>query len=193
MEQKAVSHSLMRWPMLFCFLALMSHAQMQGQALADTTTISLRAVAGMQYDIVRFVVKPGAYLKVVLSNQDEMNHNLVFTQPGKRQEIVDAALKLGKEGPKRSYLPDSPYILAAIPVPAPGQSDTVRFRAPPKTGVYPYVCTFPGHGFIMYGVMHVTNGVMPAITEDADVPPGRRKPGQSHLDLGTGAVHRTNV
>lgn len=162
-----------RWIALL--LGLLTTYPLQAQSPADTVRISLTAISGMQYDVVRFSVRPGSYLRVVLRNRDEMSHNVVFTQPGKRQEIVDAALKLGQDGPKRNYLPDSPQILAAIPVLQPGQTDSVLFRVPRKTGVYPYVCTFPGHGLIMYGALHVTNGVMPAIAYDADLPPGRRK------------------
>lgn len=164
----------MRSLLLILLLAWLPFLNVQGQAPVDTVLISLQAISGMQYDPVRFTVPPGSYLKVVLSNRDEMNHNVVFTRPGKRQEIVDAALKLGQEGPRRNYLPDSPQILAAIRVLQPSQTDSVLFRVPRKTGVYPYVCTFPGHGLIMYGAMHVTNGIMPPIANDVHVPPSRR-------------------
>ena len=33
--------------------------------------------------------------------------------------------------------------------------DVLRFRAPRKPGVYPYICTFPGHFAIMKGEMIV--------------------------------------
>lgn len=161
---------------LILFLALMPTIQLSGQAPEDTViTISLKAIAGLQYDLVRFSVKPGANVKVILTNSDDMEHNLVFTKPGTRLEIVDAAQALGPDGPASNYIPASSNILWFIPVLPPGQSDSLLFKAPRKTGVYPYVCTFPGHGIIMYGAMHVTNGVMPQIVEDPNVPPGRRK------------------
>jgi hypothetical protein len=47
---------------------------------------------------------------------------------------------------------------------------------PEKEGVYPYVCTFPGHGFIMFGAIYVNNrGAMPALKDDRNVPPARRE------------------
>src|SRR4028119_2057971 len=88
-------------------------------------TVSLKAIAGLQYDVVRFQVKPGQEVKIVLSNEDDMSHNLVFTQPGAREEIVQTALKLGTEGPKMDYIPDSPKVLAYIPVLSPGQTKSV--------------------------------------------------------------------
>src|SRR5690606_40117498 len=47
--------------------------------------------------------------------------------------------------------------------------------APEKSGAYPYVCTYPGHGFIMYGVMYVSHDQnMPPELEDENIPPSRR-------------------
>ena len=41
-------------------------------------------------------------------------------------------------------------------------------------GVYPYVCTFPGHGLLMYGAMYV--GVpMPPLEKDGNVPEAARQ------------------
>jgi hypothetical protein len=34
-------------------------------------------MAGLQYDQVRFSVKPGAKVKITLTNADEMSHNMV--------------------------------------------------------------------------------------------------------------------
>ena len=107
--------------LLLIFLAMMSIAQLHGQDPEDTViTISLKAVAGLQYDMVRFSVKPRANVKVILTNSDDMGHNMVFTKPGTRLQIVDAALDLGQEGPGLNYIPPSPNILWFIPVLEPG-------------------------------------------------------------------------
>lgn len=143
------------------------------QSTENEFTISLSA-SGMQYDKVRFSVKPGTEVKVILVNKDDMSHNLVFTQPGAREEIVNAALKLGEGGLKANYVPASDKILAFIPVISPDQTASVIFTAPEVSGIYPYVCTFPGHGFIMYGAMYVTNEPMPPMQHDLNIPPGRR-------------------
>ena len=155
-------------------IALLTAVPLQGQAPKDTLTVRIRAVPGMQYDIVRFVAEPGRYVKLVLTNADEMEHNLLITKAGKREAVVNAALALGQQGPKLNYIPENADILQAIPLLGPGESDSIIFRAPRQTGVFPYVCTFPGHGFVMYGAMHVTNGVMPPLEDDPSVPVGRR-------------------
>lgn len=146
-----------------------------GQSASDTLRILIKAIPGMQYDLVRFTARPGSYIRLVLTNADDMEHNLVIGKKDSRQKIVDAALALGKDGPGLGYIPKTDLILGSIPILKVGQADSITFRVPRNTGVYPYVCTYPGHGGIMYGAMHVTNGVMPEITADLNVPEHRRK------------------
>src|SRR5262249_9642983 len=66
----------------------------------------------------------------------------------------------------------SDRIIAAMPIVNPGGNARLTFTAPSTEGVYPYVCTFPGHGLVMYGVMYVArNAKLPPIAEDPNVPP----------------------
>ncbi len=150
------------------------------------TTIVLKAVSGLQYDIVRFRVKPGATVKIVLINTDEMAHNVVFTKPGYREEIVNLALEMGSQGVARGYIPTSDKIMAAIPVLSPDEQQTVTFKVPKTPGIYPYVCTYPGHGAVMYGAMYATTDPMPSLDNDVHVPPSRRK------DEGTSQANARN-
>ncbi|MFP6855545.1 MAG: carbohydrate-binding protein, partial [Opitutales bacterium] len=46
-------------------------------------------------------------------------------------------------------------VLASTSVVLPGKKATIIFDAPAQEGEYPYVCTFPGHGFVMYGTLFV--------------------------------------
>jgi hypothetical protein len=86
-----------------------------------------------------------------------MSHNLVITKPGAREEVVKAGLNLAEKGPAMNFVPETDAVLWSIPVLAPGESRSITFTAPQKTGTYPYVCTYPGHGFVMYGDMYVTD------------------------------------
>jgi azurin len=148
----------------------------------DTTTVTLNAVPGLQYDVVRFVVKPGAKVKVVFANKDDMSHNLVFTRPGKREAVVRAAIQLEEKGPSMNYTPPSPDVLWSLAVLSPGEEKMLTFTAPKSSGVYPYVCTFPGHGFSMYGAMYVnTDGQMPELVIDENIPESRRE-GDRNID-----------
>ena len=84
-------------------------------------------------------------------------------------------MNMGSEGPERGYVPDSDLVLASIPVLNPDEKQTIRFTAPTEPGAYPYVCTYPGHGFIMYGVMYVNAaGEMPPRETDENIPEKRR-------------------
>ncbi|GAA5225332.1 plastocyanin/azurin family copper-binding protein [Membranihabitans marinus] len=137
-------------------------------------TVELKAVGGLQYDVVRFKVKPGGKVKLVLKNTDDMDHNLVITEIGAREKVVKAAFQLAEKGPKMEFIPDISEVLYSIGVISPGEEKTLTFTAPSKEGVYPYVCTYPGHGSFMFGAMYVTNDEMPELSEDLHVPESRR-------------------
>ncbi|HEY0666978.1 MAG TPA: plastocyanin/azurin family copper-binding protein [Sphingobacteriaceae bacterium] len=144
-------------------------------AQSEETAITIQAVAGLQFDIARFNVKPGSKVKITLVNMDDMSHNFLITKPGARLDIVNEALKLEEKGPQMNYIPKSSKVLWSIPVLSPNQSQSITFTAPGETGAYPYVCTYPGHGFVMYGVMYVSNdGKMPAMKADPNIPPSRQ-------------------
>ena len=138
------------------------------------TVITIKATAGLQFDLVRFKVKPGAPVKLIFTNTDDMSHNLVFSQPGSREEIVNMALELGDRGPAMNFIPESPKILWSVPVLSPEETKTITFTAPKSPGIYPYACTYPGHGFVMYGAMYVTLEEMPTIQKDTNIPETRR-------------------
>jgi hypothetical protein len=97
--------------------------------------------------------------------------------------VVNAALKLGEEGPQMNYVPRSSKVLWHIPVLDPGQTESIAFTAPEETDVYPYVCTYPGHGLVMFGAMYVTHETMPPMADDPHIPPNRK--GDSIADMGS--------
>ncbi|OJY81685.1 MAG: hypothetical protein BGP14_02590 [Sphingobacteriales bacterium 44-15] len=157
---------------VFIFLFVI---QAKAHPTKDTiTTITINAVGGLQYDVTRFKVKPGAKVRIIFTNKDDMSHNLVITKPGARLEVVNAALSLGNDGQKINYIPHVPAVLWSLPILGPGETKTVSFIAPGAAGIYPYVCTYPGHGVVMYGAMYVTNGEMPAIKDDPNIPPNKK-------------------
>ena len=94
----------MRLLPLFLLLTLPLFAQ------RSDTTIVLKAIAGLQYDQPRLVVRPGTRVTLLLENYDDMAHNVVITKPGARAEVVNLALKVSAE---KNYVPDTPLVLAA--------------------------------------------------------------------------------
>ena len=142
------------------------------EATAETTRITISTMPGLRFDLAAFSVKPGTPVELTFTNQDEMAHNLVITAPGARQEIVNAALLMGANAEARAFVPDSPKVLWATKL-VPGSGSTIlQFNAPEALGDYPYVCTFPGHGFVMFGTMIVTTDPKPPVRniETASVP-----------------------
>lgn len=140
-----------------------------------TKTIEIKVLPGLQFDLPRFQVQPGAKIKLVFTNTDDMDHNLLITKPGAREKVVNSAMQLAGQGPSKSYIPESPDVLWSIPILAPGQSKSINFIAPQGEGAYPYVCTYPGHGSIMYGAMYVSSKEgMPQLSEDLNIPANRR-------------------
>jgi hypothetical protein len=118
---------------------------------------------GLRYDTGTFFVLPGASVELVFSNYDEMLHNLVITRPGARERIVQAALEMGAGAADRDFVPPSSDVLWSTKLVSTGQSVTLRFTAPSTVGDYPFVCTMPGHGIVMFGTMTVTSTPRPAV------------------------------
>jgi putative heme-binding domain-containing protein len=111
----------------------------------------------MLFDKDRIVVKAGKVVEVVLENTDIMPHNLVFLQPGALEEIGNLAENQATEAGamQRHYVPKSTKVLYSTRLLQPRESQKISFTAPTKPGVYPYVCTYPGHWRRMYGAMYV--------------------------------------
>ncbi len=139
-------------------------------ALSAATTIRLGTLPGLRYDLSEFSVSPGEEVEIVFTNSDDMEHNLVFTRSGAREEVVAAATALGAGGAERHYVPDSPQVLWHTPVVPSGETVTLTFQAPETVGAFPFVCTYPGHGFVMFGTMHVTYTPAPPVATSTEMP-----------------------
>ncbi len=145
------------------------------------TTIRINAIPGMQYDKVRIKIQPGSRVELILSNKDDMSHNLVVTRPGSRIKVVEAGMALAEKGPEMNFVPDIPEVLYHIPVLSPGEEKSVTFTVPDLETILPFVCTFPGHGFLMFGAFYITTGDLPEIADDENVPEQRRKPHSAEM------------
>src|SRR3954453_3784712 len=101
----------------------------------------------MLFDKDRLVVKAGKPFEVVFENPDLMPHNFVVTRPGALEEIGLLAEETATQpgALERNYAPRSDTILLARRLPQPRESQKISFNAPSELGIYPYVCTYPGH------------------------------------------------
>ncbi len=124
----------------------------------DLTCVSER----MLFTVRDFSVTPGQPVKIVFTNPDATDHNLVIVKPDALAEVGMAANEMAKD-PRNAlsdFVPPSKrdLILHATPMVGPTRSSIItvlRFSAPTEPGIYPYVCTFPGHWVVMNGNMVV--------------------------------------
>ncbi len=139
---------------------LANNATPQGFGKPDVEIVITTLAGAMKYDKVTFNVPPGAKVKLVLKNNDEMHHNLVICTAGKGNdlEVAKEAWKLAGDGFEKHWIPEHPKLLFASRMADPHSSATLYFTAPKQLGTYPYVCTLPGHATLMKGEMIVGTG-----------------------------------
>jgi len=112
----------------------------------------------MRFSIDQITATVGQPIKILFTNSDATDHNMVFVQPGALAEVGMAANEMAKD-PKNAnsdFIPSSKrsLILTASPMIGPTRKSRVhvfRFQAPKEPGVYSFVCTFPGPWIIMKG------------------------------------------
>jgi putative heme-binding domain-containing protein len=111
----------------------------------------------MLFDPERLVVQAGKPVEIRFENTDLMPHNLVVVRPGGLEEVGTRAEATATDpgALERNYVPPSDQILFASRLLAPRSTQRLQFSAPTQPGVYPYVCTYPGHWRRMYGALYV--------------------------------------
>ena len=97
-----------------------------------------------------------------------MPHNFTVVLPGFMAEVGELAEATGRDpdAAARNFIPKSDRILVASKLVQPEQSDSIFFEVPKEPGIYPYVCTYPGHWRRMYGALYVVAD-LPAYEADS--------------------------
>jgi putative heme-binding domain-containing protein len=115
----------------------------------------------MIYDKERIVVEAGRPVELRFSNADKMPHNLVLLQQGALEEVglLAEATAQTPDVMQRQYVPKSDKIIFASNLLQPEESQAISFEAPKVPGVYPYVCTYPGHWRRMHGALVVVENL----------------------------------
>jgi putative heme-binding domain-containing protein len=111
----------------------------------------------MVYDKERLAMQAGKTVEIVLENNDLMPHNFVIVQPGSMEEVgmLGETTGLQPDAFRRQFVPRSKNVIFAGRLLQPRETERLSFTAPTKPGVYPYLCTFPGHWRRMYGALYV--------------------------------------
>ncbi len=115
----------------------------------------------MVFDQEQLIVQAGKPIEIVFENSDIMPHNFAIVEPGALEEVglLAEATATQPDAPQRHFVPQSKKILLASQLLQPTQSQQMTFKVPTKPGVYPYVCTYPGHWRRMYGAMYVVDNL----------------------------------
>ncbi len=111
----------------------------------------------MIYDRELIAVQAGRPVEFRLTNTDNMPHNFTVVLPGFMAEVGELAEATGRDADAaaRNFIPKSDKILVASKLVQPEQTDSIFFEVPKEPGIYPYVCTYPGHWRRMYGALYV--------------------------------------
>lgn len=124
----------------------------------DVRVIAVGTVSHrMIYDKEVIAVAAGKPVEFRFSNSDDMPHNFVIVTPGSLEEVGMLAEKTAEtpDATARHFVPQSDKVLLGSRLLQPGESQALSFEAPAQPGVYPYVCTYPGHWRRMYGALYV--------------------------------------
>lgn len=118
-------------------------------------SVSIGTKPGLQFDTKTIEIKAGSKIKWTFNNNDDMTHNLAIIAPGAADAVATQAMNMGLKGAEMGYIPKNSKILYHTGLLEPDSAETIYFVAPTKPGTYTYICTYPGHGQIMRGVLKV--------------------------------------
>ena len=119
-----------------------------------TDTIQLQANENMRFDKELFKVHTGKKITLIFENTSasantSMSHNVVILKPGiDLADFADAVHNAQNE----QYVPSSvmELVIAHTKLVAGGGSDQIKFTIS-QPGIYPFICSFPGHWGTMQG------------------------------------------
>ena len=111
----------------------------------------------MAYDQQELVVQAGEPVQLLLENPDNMPHNFVLVAPGRLEKVGQKAEAMATSPSRQSqnFVPQASFVLASSKLLESQSEQILSFTAPKRPGIYPYVCTYPGHWRRMFGSMIV--------------------------------------
>lgn len=119
-------------------------------------TINITGNDQMKFDKTLFKVKAGQAVTLTLKNVGKlpataMSHDVVVVKVGTDVTTFGNAVAQAKDHDTKNLTPDQQsQIIAQTKMLGPGESAKITFTLP-AAGVYPFMCTFPGHFMTMQG------------------------------------------
>jgi putative heme-binding domain-containing protein len=145
-------------------------ARLKGLEVAEYKITALREQLAFDQEVL--VLQAGQPVEITFKNQDTMPHNLVITRPGAMEKVGVAADQMallpGDWG--KQYVPETADVLHYTGMIGSGKSAKLVFTAPEEEGVYPLICTFPGHWLKMFAAVVVTANREVYLTDNQPLP-----------------------
>ena len=88
----------------------------------------------MKYDTPELTVKVGKKIKLIFANPDYLPHNIVLVKPGKLESVATAAIALGAEGFKMSFVPKTDDVIWSTKLIDHRKEEIIEFTAPTSPG-----------------------------------------------------------
>ncbi|WP_231741090.1 plastocyanin/azurin family copper-binding protein [Thalassoglobus neptunius] len=125
--------------------------------LKNAREIELATGSNLSFQDRTLRVKAGEPIRFTLRNPDVVPHNWAFVKPGALHAVGTMSNKLiaDPDAFLSHYIPETDDVLVHTDVVSPGSFQVIFFHAPKTPGVYPYLCTFPGHWLVMNGELIV--------------------------------------
>lgn len=125
-------------------------AEVEGVAVRTVVLRTVRRETRFDRELVE--VEAGRVVEIRLENPDDLPQNLVVIAPGSIETVGTAADAMANgEG----FVPETPEVLAAIPIVQPHSEGTLVFVAPPTPGDHHFASTIAEHWREMHGVLRV--------------------------------------
>jgi azurin len=119
--------------------------------------VTIEAGKNLSFSLRSLSVRAGEPIRLTFMNPDVVPHNWALLRPGSTARVGDLLNKIIAEpdAALRHYIPRSDDILVYTDIVGPQEQFSISFGAPMSNGIYPYMCTFPGHWMVMKGEMVV--------------------------------------
>jgi azurin len=107
----------------------------------------------LMYDKDKLEAAAGSKITLKFKNNSSaLMHNWVLTKAGTSDAVAADGLGAGEA---KGYLKENDdRVIAHTKMVKAGETDSITFDAP-AAGVYPYICSFPGHNVLMKGTLTI--------------------------------------
>ena len=121
--------------------------------LPNFREIKIETGKNLSYTPRTIRVNAGETITRTLLNPDVVPHNWALIRPGSLHTVGDLLNKIisQPDAALKQYIPKSDDVLFYTDIVNPHGQTSIFFQVPAEKGVYPFLCSFPGHWKVMNG------------------------------------------